>query len=176
MELKVIKNKLNFEEYTQFINNVIYTVFTFDKDNSPTSYLSEIQAFVLRLEFAKAYMGYDTTDKETSVLFDDVIGIDMYNHREEGLVYEQFSSMISVINNKIDFLKQQLLNQSKKDSLDELLQSVTKFVDSMSEKFKDVDLSNIDGLGQLGKKIEGLSDTKLVNALVKEISKSNIGK
>lgn len=173
MELKVIKEKLSFEEYRDFINNVIYTIFTFDENNSPIKYFPELLAFALRLEFAKAYMGYDSTDKDVDTLFNDVIGINMYEYHDEGLVYEQFSSMIGVINSKIDFLNQQLLNQSKKDSLSTLLDSINSFVVTMEEKFAGVDMSNIDGLAELGKKVGSLSETKLVNALVKEISKSS---
>ena len=179
MELKIVKNKLNFAEYTEFINNVIYTVFTFDEDNHPTSYMPELYDFAFKLEFAETYLGYDSTDKDTNTMYEEVGFIDMKAYgmgkdTDDFVVdYKQFHSIEDAIYSKIDFLKQQLLNQSKKDSLSELLDSINSFVKTMEEKFKDVDLSNIDGLGQLGKKIEGLSDTKIVNALVKEISKNN---
>lgn len=177
MELKVIKNKLSFEEYTRFINNVIYTIFTFDDNNSPTSYMPELNAFALRLEFAKAYMGYDSTDKDIDTLFDDVISINMYEHNDEGLVYEQFSSMISVINSKIDFLKQQLLNQSKKDSLSELLDSITSVVNNMNEKLKDVDTSNvnelINGFIKISGKMDNLSEKQIIDSVLKMINKSS---
>jgi len=180
MELTLIKNKLTFQEYCGFIKSVVDSVFINNEEGNIV-YLPENYDLFLKLSFATYYLGYKSEGKDIEEIYNDCIDINIDKYishpktQEEFILSNQYRSMINAIQDKIEYIKQQILS-TKKDSLDELLQSITKFVQTMENKFKDVDLSNIDGLGQLGKKIGDISDTKFVNALVKEISKNKIEK
>ena len=177
MEQKLVKTQVTFGEYATFINNVVNTVFETDEDGS-MEYLPELYDIALKIEFAKNYLGYFDEGKEFDEIYNDCVGIIVENYmsynfqslENEKINTKQYCAMTDAIHNKVEFIKQQILN-SKKDSLDELLQSITNFIKNMESKFDGFDMSQLENLGQLGKKIEGLSDTKLVNALVKELGK-----
>lgn len=175
MELKVIKEKLNLNELHGFIKTVVDSVFVIDDEDGILKYVPENYDLFFKLAFASYYTDYESNDKNIEEIYND-IGFINFDTDIYPIDYNQLNIIKETINEKIDFLKQQLLNQSKKDSLSELLDSITSIVNNLNEKLKDVDTSNvnelINGFIKISGKMDNLSEKQIIDSVLKVINKT----
>lgn len=171
MELKIVKNKLIFQEYLSFINNVVDMVFLTNsndnEENNIIDYKPELYDLALKLEFAKNYMGYNYKNKQLEEIYNDLSNINVTNYLNCGEIdKQQYISIQNAIVDKISIKKQQILS-TKKDSLNELLNAATSYVKALENKLDDLDLNNTEDVEELNDKIKYIKNMKFDNTLQK---------
>lgn len=151
MEIKIIKNKLTFNEAISFINSAVSSNFIVDEESGEKMYSPYIGTIALKTLFLKYYTNYeDCDDLDTS--YEMVADIDISNYLTS-IAQNQFNEIKKAIEEEVENEKN-LLAKQQGDEFSKLLKIVTEKISGIDltafepkvimdfiQKFKDSDLT-----------------------------------
>lgn len=172
--MKAIKTKLTFGETIRFINEVVGNLFTKNEATGVIEYNPELFDASLKLAFAEVYCGYDDKDVDFETAYGEYGEIDIDTIiTEYGIDREQYEMAKAAIYEKIEFSKEIAIQSYKQDSLAKLLDAAVAFMNTMNEKFENVNLDGISDLKEISDKVGNMSESKLIKEIVKAVTKGD---
>lgn len=158
MELK--KTQLTFDEMACVVRDAVDACFKVDDDGNDIEFRPELKDVSLQCSFYENYIGLPLRGD-----FDEAFATYMAVDIDDCIFNKsQWYAIRNSINEKIEFRKQQMLN-NKKSASDEMYSMITTLLATLNEKAEKLD----------PKKFEKVLNKLNPNEIVKAYQKSNIG-